>query len=151
MNLSRTVDLYYNSHVWQNTTRELVCNTPNFLMEFTEYLSDKMILDSPVSVERRGEILYEYCKANIPDKAADVSIAWIKAGCSLKKAPAGTTVKIKHIEQYMNDSKYKMNIEYGHMDPLHRYHLFTSGERTVLFAYDSETHHHEPVFMATLT
>jgi radical SAM superfamily enzyme YgiQ (UPF0313 family) len=151
MNLSRTVDLYYNSPVWQNTTRELICSIPGFLIEFTEYLSDKMVLDSPISVERRGEILYEYCKANIPDKAADVSIAWIKAGCSLKKEPAGATVKIKHIGQYLNEGQYKINIEYGQMDPKHRYHLLTAGERKVLFAYDSENHQHEPVFMATLT
>ena len=151
MNLSRTVDLYYNSPVWQNTTRELTCSIPGFLIEFTEYLSDKMVLDSPISVERRGEILYEYCKANIPDKAADVSIAWIKAGCSLKKEPAGATVKIKHIGQYLNEGQYKINIEYGQMDPKHRYHLLTAGERKVLFAYDSENHQHEPVFMATLT
>ena len=151
MNLSRTVDLYYNCQVWQSTTRELVGSTPDFLMKFTEYLSDRMILDSPVSVERRGEILYQYCKVNIPDKATDVSIAWIKAGCSLKKEPAGATVKIKHIEQYLNEGQYKVNIEYGQMDPQHRYHLLTAGERKVLFAYDSENHQHEPVFMATLT
>lgn len=151
MNLSRTVDLYYNSPIWQDTTRRLVCNNPDFLMKFTKHLTDKMVLDSPVSVERRGVILYEYCKENIPDKTADVSIAWIKAGCSLKKEPAGATVKIKHIGQYLNESQYKIDIEYGQMDPQHRYHLFTAGERKVLFAYDSEEHHHEPVFMARLT
>lgn len=151
MNLSRTVDLYYNSPIWQDTTRRLVCNNPDFLMKFAKHLTDKMVLDSPVSVERRGVILYEYCKENIPDKTADVSIAWIKAGCSLKKEPAGATVKIKHIGQYLNESQYKIDIEYGQMDPQHRYHLFTAGERKVLFAYDSEEHHHEPVFMARLT
>jgi hypothetical protein len=69
----------------------------------------------------------------------------------LKKEPAGATVKIKHIGQYLNERQYKINIEYGQMDPKHRYHLLTAGERKVLFAYDSENHQHEPVFMATLT
>lgn len=151
MNLSRTVDLYYNCSVWQDPIRELVCGNPDFLMEFTRHLSDKMVLDSPVSVERRGVLLYDYCTAHYPDKVADISIAWIKAGCSLKKEPAGTTVKIKHIEQFITDGQYKINVGYGQMDPTHRYHLLTAGEKKVLFAYDSENHHHEPVFMATLT
>ena len=151
MKLSRTVDLYYNCSVWQNPIRQLICDNPDFLMEYTRYLNDKMVLDSPVSVERRGVLLYEYCKAHNPDKVADISIAWIKAGCSLKKEPAGDTVKIKHIEQFLTDGKYLVSVEYGQMDPTHRYHLLTSGETKVLFAYDSENHHHEPVFMATLS
>ena len=148
MDISRMVDLYYNCKPWQNPIRELICRNADFLTEFTGHLKNLMILDSPVSLERRGVILYEYCIDRYPDLADAISIEWIKAGCSLKKKPAGKLQKIKNLETFLEENRYKMSISFGVMQPSHRYYLFTSKSRKAIFGYDSETQHHGPVFMA---
>ena len=149
MQISRMLDLYYNSPLWQRISSELISDEPGFLLDFTAYLRDAMVLDSPVSMERRGILLYEYCKVHCPERAADVSVAWIQGGFSLKKEPAGKIDRIKHIADFIAENEIKT--EYGHADETHRYYLMSSGKSKVLFGYDSMTHHPEPVFMARLT
>lgn len=148
MQLSRTVDLYYNCEAWQTLIRDLICSNPEFLPSFTDYLKKMMVLDSPVSLERRGVILYEYCKAHYPDAVADVSLAWIRAGLSLKKEPAGNVVKIKHPETFLAESESSINVLCGTLLPTHRYYLFSAADRKILFGYDAENHQPAPVFMA---
>jgi hypothetical protein len=150
MQLSRTVDLYYNCEAWQTVIRDLICSNPEFLPSFTDYLKKMMVLDSPVSLERRGVILYEYCKAHYPDAVADVSLAWIRAGLSLKKAPAGNVVKIKHLEAFLDENCLISEPIYGKQAPTHRYYLFTSDGRLILFGYDAENHQPSPVYCARL-
>ena len=148
MQISRTVDLYYNSASWQRVTRKLVCRNPDFLKSFTGFLKGSMVLDSPISNERRGVILYEYCLERHPDMVDEISISWIEAGLSLKKAPAGNIVKIKHPETYLNGSVSQMTVMYGTAEATHRYFLFSSEKRLIIFGYDSENHQPAPVFMA---
>jgi hypothetical protein len=136
MQFSRTIDLYYNSDPWQEVFRELVCSHPEFLTAFTAHLRESMVLDSPVSLERRGVILYEYCRAHYPEHVCDVSIAWILAGFSLKKEPAGNVIKIKHCEEYLEEPC-----------PTLRYYLYSSNDRQIIFGYDSETHQPKPVYI----
>ena len=150
MQLSRTVDLYYNCQAWQTVIRDLICSNPEFLPTFTDYLKKMMVLDSPVSMERRGVILYEYCKAHYPDAVADVSLAWIRAGLSLKKAPAGNVVQIKHLEAFLDENCLISEPIYGKQAPTHRYYLFTSDGRLILFGYDAENHQPSPVYCARL-
>ena len=178
MQISRMVDFYYNAPAWQKVTRGLIEANPHFIKDFTQHLSDIMVLDSPLSLERRGVILYEYCKEHHPEMATAVSIAWIEAGCSLKKEPAGNITKIKNLEAYLEESGCQMQIQYGTADPSHRYFLLspdvagsrrgwlctsavdeTSGttpngsrvpDRAYLFGYDSQAHQPAPVFMAVL-
>ena len=146
MDISRMVDLYYNSGAWQAVTRELICEEAGFIAGFTSYLKNQMVLDSPVSLERRGVILYEYCKSNLPEKLADVSMAWIEGGFSLKKEPAGGTVRVKHIEAFMEE--HELLVKYGRAEISHRYYLHTYGDRQTLFGYDSREHQPAPVFRA---
>ena len=150
MQVSRMVDFYYNAPSWQKVIRELIGSDENFIMNFTQHLRDIMVLDSPLSQERRGVILYNYCMEHHPDRATDVSIAWIEAGHSLKKEPAGDIVKIKNLEGYLNEHQAHMNIVYGTAEVSHRYFLLTSSGRRVIFGYDSLVHQPEPVFRATL-
>ena len=98
---------------WQRVTRKLVCRDPDFLKSFTGFLKGSMVLDSPISNERRGVILYEYCLERHPDMVDEISISWIEAGLSLKKAPAGNIVKIKHPETYLNGSVSQMTVMYA--------------------------------------
>ena len=150
MQISRMIDFYYNAKSWQNVVRSIICSNPGFIMEFTEHLRDIMVLDSPLSLERRGVILYEYCKSNYPDYLADVSVAWIEAGYSLKKEPAGDITKIKNIKTFIEDGNNLMPAEYGEALDSHRYYLLKTSERHILFGYNSELHQPSPVFRASV-
>ena len=150
MQLSRTIDLYYNCQAWQTVIRDLICSNPEFLPTFTDYLKKMMVIDSPVSMERRGVILYEYCKEHYPESVADVSLAWISAGLSMKKEPAGNVVKIKHLETFLDENCLISEPIYGKQAPTHRYYLFTSYGRLILFGYDAENHQPSPVYCARL-
>lgn len=151
MQISRTIDLYYNSEAWQKVFRELICENEGFLEEFTEHLADMMVLDSPVSLERRGIILYDYCRTHYPEKLTAVSVAWIEAGFSLKKEPAGNIMRIKHMEAYLTENNLQLQIEYGQPDSTLRYYLYRSQEQEIIFGYNSETHLPSPAFRGGVT
>lgn len=85
--LSRLLDAYYNTSAWQDITRRLITEQPDFLLHFLDHLIARSVIDQPMSLERRGIILYEYCKTCYPDYTLAVSLAWIEAGMSLKNNP----------------------------------------------------------------
>ena len=151
MQISRMLDFYYNAKPWQNAIRSLICDNSNFIAQFTEHLNRIMVLDSPLSLERRGVILYEYCREHHPDRLTDISIAWIEAGCSLKKEPAGNIFKIKNLDGFLKENGYRLSIRYGEAASSHRYFLLRSSDGCLLFGYDSELHQPAPVFMAGLS
>ena len=93
--LSRLLDAFYNTPAWQSLTRKLILNDDTFLYHFLNYLTEANLIDQPMSLEKRGLVLYEYCKKHRPDYQIKASIAWIEAGMSLKKQPA-EKVKTKH-------------------------------------------------------
>ena len=150
MQMSRMIDFYYNTPSWQKVIRELIGSDEHFIMKFTQHLRDIMVLDSPLSQERRGVILYNYCMEHHPDRATDVSIAWIEAGHSLKKEPAGDIVKIKNLEGYLAEHQAQMTVAYGAAEVSHRYFLLTSSDKRIIFGYDSQVHQPEPVFRAEI-
>ena len=128
------------------------------------YLKKMMVLDSQLSLERRGLILFEYCSENRPEMLTDISVAWINAGCSLKKKPAESSEKAKHIDfdlenrtvcimdrhLDMADKKFEMAISYGTPEPSHKYFILPYSEGYFLFGYDSQDHQPAPSFMAEL-
>lgn len=148
MQLSRMVDLYYNCPAWQKLTRKLAGNSERFITDFTDYLNSRMMPGSPVSIERRGVILYEYCREHHPDMLTEVSIAWIEGGFSLKKEPAGKIDRLKHIGSIIGNSNIKILAEYGQAEPSHRYFLLDTGPRSYIFGFDSLEHQPFPVFKA---
>lgn len=93
--LSRLLDGYYNTEAWQAVTRTLILHTGRFLPDFLDYLTRLHVIDQPLSLERRGILLYDFCRACYPSFALQVSQAWIEAGLSLKKGPA-KDVRTKH-------------------------------------------------------
>ena len=86
--LSRLLDAFYNTPAWQNVTRRLILEQEGFLHRFLDYLTEANLIDQPMSLEKRGLVLYEYICRQAPEYTADMSIAWIEAGMSLKKQPA---------------------------------------------------------------
>ena len=63
----------------------LILENPRFLHELLDHLVQADIIGTLLSLERRGLILYNFCKNHYPDYLTQVSIAWIEAGMSLKK------------------------------------------------------------------
>ncbi len=86
--LSRLLDGFYNTTAWQAITRKLILDDNDFLRRFLEFLIDKNLIDQPMSLEKRGLVLYEFCSMHYPAYKIMVTIAWIEAGMSLKKKPA---------------------------------------------------------------
>ena len=93
--LSRLLDAFHNTPAWQGLTRELILKEEGFLSHFLNYLTEGNLIDQPMSLEKRGLVLYLYIKEYYPSYLTQASIAWIEAGMSLKKQPA-ERVKTKH-------------------------------------------------------
>ena len=93
--LSRLLDAFYNTPAWQGLTRKLILKEENFLHHFLDELTQANLIDQPMSLEKRGLVLYQYIKEHHPAYITEASIAWIEAGMSLKKQPA-ERVKTKH-------------------------------------------------------
>ena len=94
--LSRMLDFYYNAKPWQSITRKLILENNDFLHRFLDYLIQISVIDAPLSMERRGIILYQFCQKEYPEFVSEASQAWIEAGMSLKKQPA-ERVRTKHV------------------------------------------------------
>ena len=143
--LSRLLDAFYNTPAWQELTRELILNEPMFLTHFLEHLTEGNLIDQPMSLEKRGLVLYEYCKRFYPNYQTQASIAWIEAGMSLKKQPA-ERVKTKHqvppenweIIQGAYHEKLKLCFLPTDQEAQHGY----------WFGFETETQQIKPVFKA---
>lgn len=64
--LSRLLDGFYNTPTWRTITRTLILENPHFLHELLDHLVRTDVIDTPLSLERRGLILYDFCKSIIP-------------------------------------------------------------------------------------
>jgi hypothetical protein len=142
------VDFYYNAPAWQDVLRDLVEANDGFIRDFTSHLDQIMVLNSPLGQERRGVILYEYCSTHHPDALTAISLAWIKAGFSLHKKPAGNILKIKNLVSEFDDPETCLDIVYGTAESSHRYFLLETSSGGYLFGYDSQLHQPAPVCMA---
>lgn len=94
--LSRLLDGFYNAPAWQDLTRKLIIEQPDFLHQMLDFLTELGVADQPMGVERRGNILYDFCRIYYPTYETQATLAWIEAGMSLKKQPA-TRIRTKHV------------------------------------------------------
>ena len=143
--LSRLLDAYYNTPAWQDLTRRLILDVPQFLYQFLDYLSEANLIDQPMSLERRGLVLYQFCQTHFPAYLLDASIAWIEAGMSLKKQPA-ERVKTK---RQMPPEHW--NIVYGSYQENLRLCFLPADEENqhgYWFGFETETQRTTPVFKA---
>lgn len=143
--LSRLLDAFYNTPAWQELTRKLILNEPMFLTHFLEHLTEGNLIDQPMSLEKRGLVLYEYCKRFYPNYQTQASIAWIEAGMSLKKQPA-ERVKTKH---QVPPENWKI-IQGAYHEKLKLCFLPTDQEAQhgYWFGFETETQQIKPVFKA---
>lgn len=143
--LSRLLDAFYNTPAWQSLTRELILDNDTFLYHFLNYLTEANLIDQPMSLEKRGLVLYEYCKKHRPDYQIKASIAWIEAGMSLKKQPA-ERVKTKH----QVPPEHWEVIQGSYHEKLRLCFLPTDSENIhgYWFGFETETQRITPVFKA---
>lgn len=143
--LSRLLDGFYNTPAWQALTRELILNDEQFLHRFLSYLTKANLIDQPMSLEKRGLILYEFCKQNYPEYQIQAAIAWIEAGMSLKKLPAEKVWTKRQIPPAT------WNIIYGEYKESLRLCFLPAdekGEHGYWFGFESEIQKASPVFKA---
>lgn len=143
--LSRLLDGFYNTPAWQTLTRELILNDEQLLHRFLAYLTKANLIDQPMSLEKRGLILYEFCKQNYPEYQIQATIAWIEAGMSLKKLPAEKVWTKRQIPPAT------WNIIYGEYKESLRLCFLPAdekGEHGYWFGFESEIQKASPVFKA---
>ena len=143
--LSRLLDGFYNTPAWQALARELILNDEQFLHRFLAYLTKANLIDQPMSLEKRGLILYEFCKQNYPEYQIQAAIAWIEAGMSLKKLPAEKVWTKRQIPPAT------WNIIYGEYKESLRLCFLPAdekGEHGYWFGFESEIQKASPVFKA---
>lgn len=143
--LSRLLDGFYNTPAWQALTRELILNDEQFLHRFLAYLTKANLIDQPMSLEKRGLILYEFCKQNYPEYQIQAAIVWIEAGMSLKKLPAEKVWTKRQIPPAT------WNIIYGEYKESLRLCFLPAdekGEHGYWFGFESEIQKASPVFKA---
>lgn len=145
--LSRLLDGFYNAPAWRAITRRLITEQASFLSAFLEHLTQMGVIDQPLSMERRGLILYEYCREHFPAYRTAVSIAWIEAGMSLKKSPA-ESVRTKR-----ETPPEAWDVVYGAYRENLRLCFLPAGEEGeadsgVWFGFEMEIQKPEPVFRA---
>jgi hypothetical protein len=140
------LDAYYNTVTWQDLTRSLMLEEEGFVHAFLAYLTDNNYIDQPLSLERRGELLYLFCQAHYAHRVTDATVAWIEAGMSLKKRPA-EGVRTKHVQPVEG-----WQVLYGeYSDSLRLCHLPVGDEGGgYWFGYDSTVQCPTPVFKAKL-
>lgn len=143
--LSRLLDAYYNTQAWREVTRYLILHCEGFLKSLLTFYLSGSLIDQPLSLEKRGLILYEFCKRECPEYLLLVSTAWIEAGMSLKKLPA-ERVKTKHQIPPLH-----WEIMYGtYKESLRLCFLPTDDEglHGYWFGFETELQKIEPVFKA---
>ena len=143
--LSRLLDAFYNTPAWQSLTRELILDNDTFLYHFLNYLTEANLIDQPMSLEKRGLVLYEYCKKHRPDYQIKASIAWIEAGMSLKKQPA-ERVKTKH--QVPPEHWEVIRGHYHEKLKLCFLPTDTDSQHGYWFGFETETQRITPIFKA---
>lgn len=144
--LSRLLDAYYNTTAWQELTRQLIVRERDFLVRFLTYLTEHNHIDQPMSLERRGELLYLFCREHYPIYTIQATVAWIEAGMSLRKVPA------EHVVRGHLQPPTDWQILYGEYDEsLRLCHLPTGSDgQGYWFGYDSTSQHPAPIFKAVV-
>jgi len=85
--LSKVIDIWYNNKIWHESFRRLQNDNPIFIETFLDYILTNKLLNSRLSQENNGMLLYKFCDEFYQKAVFDVASAWIVAGFSLKKGP----------------------------------------------------------------
>ncbi|MEG1649191.1 MAG: DUF4080 domain-containing protein [Rikenellaceae bacterium] len=129
--LSKFLDKFYNAKGWQDVTRQLINENNEFLDNFLSFMIDTELLEQPLSLEKRGSLLYNYCKVNHPNYLQSISLQWIKNGMSLKREEAGGVTKATELPAHITAER-----------SMHYYIL--QGEKRYIIGFDRSKEHSTP-------
>ena len=120
MHLSRMLDFYYNTEAWQNVFRDLMLSGATvegkeFMEAFLDHLISLSVISTPLSLERRGVILLEFCRKHLPEFTYAITAAWVEAGISLKKVPGDPVFRIKYLQRFIEEeeAEARLKVIYG--------------------------------------
>ncbi len=131
--LSKLLDKFYNTKGWQDITRKLINEQNNFLSLFLEYLIPTELLEKPLSLEKRGMLLYDFCKITYGQKYLDeLSLAWIRNGLSMRKEQAGCIAKATSLPATLE------------REPNVHYYLWQGYAKSCIICYDRSVDHSKP-------
>lgn len=85
--LSRMIDMYYNAPVWQSFMQRIIPEDICFMQTFVDWLTGKGVLDSPLSMEKRGLLLFEFIAEYDSGYLPAVAVSWLTGGLPVKKIP----------------------------------------------------------------
>ena len=143
--LSRLLDAYYNTEAWQEVTRDIMLAEQNFIPLFLEHLTELMLIDQPMSIEKRGLLLYKFVCEHFPEHSTLVVIAWIRAGLSLKKEPA-ERIQTKRItppdKWHITKGTYTDNLKLCFLP------VSNDKQQGYWFGLETETQYRKPIFEA---
>ncbi len=138
--LSKLLDKFYNAKGWQSVTRQIINEREEFLPEFLAFLTALELLEKPLSLERRGELLYEFCSERMQGCYTDeISMAWIENGISLRKPQAGRIEKATELPEGLD-----------RINGVH-YYLWQGREKSYIYGFDRATNHSYPTIKVELT
>ncbi|WP_059025668.1 B12-binding domain-containing radical SAM protein [Gabonibacter massiliensis] len=140
--LSRLIDGFYNALAWQKVIRQLVTDHPCFLEEFLSWLEDQELLEQPLSLEKRGVLLYRFCSGAYPSYLPKIAVAWIAAGIPFTKEPS------RRLEAW--DSRLPENLEVleGEWTEVMRLYRLPFETETYWFGFDRSKSQSKPLFIA---
>lgn len=139
--LSRLLDHFYNNKTWQPVIRKLIGSDNRFLKRFLDFLTPLDILYQPLSQEKRGMLLYEFCATDYPQFITEISIAWLNAGLSHKKAPA------LNLKPYTKPLPENITAIKGLATDSMRFYFLSDNFHNYFFGFDRSIKHSEPLFI----
>lgn len=145
MLLSRLLDNFYNTSAWRGLTRQLIVAEEKFLSDFLTYLEEHAWADVPLSLEKRGLILYDYCEHHAPSFLIAATMAWVEAGMSLKKYPA------RLLQSCRLQKPVHWMVDYGSYHPSLRIYFLPIAEGSnsgFWYGYNTQEQCPKPVFKA---
>lgn len=139
--LSRLIDGFYNATAWQEVVRRLIVHDERFLPEFLVWLEHLELLEQPLSLERRGALLYEFCERRYPVFLTDISVAWIVVGIPFAKEPS------KRLKTWNSGIPADVTVMAGEYTEVMRVYYLTDDIREFWFGFDRGKSASKPLFV----
>lgn len=140
--LSRLIDGFYNAIAWQQVTRELILYSEDFLSRFQSWLEERELLEQPLSLEKRGMLLYDFCEVYYPKFLSSIIVSWVLAGIPLVKEPS------KKIRPWTIALPEDIRVLQGEYSEMMRLYYMSDHEKEYWFGFDRAKSASKPLFMA---
>lgn len=139
---SRMIDGFYNAGAWQEVFRLLTTEHPEVLADFFQWLLGKELLEQPLSLEKRGVLLYEFCACRYPAFLTRIVVSWISAGIPFAKAPG------KKVEAWPLTLPDGLIILKGTSSAGMRFYCLPGEGKEYFFGFDRSLSPSRPLFIA---